>query len=144
MKSATCHPDRAHKALGLCLQCYNAQAYARRAHEILPAARERAKQRHASDPGAWAERCRRSRLKHQFGITPEQYDVLLAAQDGACALCRRAPKKRRLAVDHDHTTGVVRGLLCTPCNYYVMWAADADAEFVSRLVAYRDRGQTCP
>jgi len=52
-------------------------------------------------------------LVQRYGITAAQYDAMLAAQDGRCALCRE-----RLAehVDHDHVFGNVRGLLCSCCN----------------------------
>jgi hypothetical protein len=52
----------------------------------------------------------------QLGVTPEEYDRLLAKQDGHCALCPAVPKTRRLDTDHDHKTGQVRGLLCHRCN----------------------------
>lgn len=55
-----------------------------------------------------------------LGVSDEQYERLLAAQDGHCALCPSVPKTRRLHVDHDHATGRVRGLLCHRCNR-VMW-----------------------
>lgn len=59
-------------------------------------------------------------LKNKYGITPEQYDQILQWQDGACALCpKKTNGKRRFAVDHNHTTGVVRGLLCDVCNMTV-------------------------
>lgn len=59
---------------------------------------------------------RRDRLREKFGITVEQYDRMLAAQDGACAICGKPPTRIALAVDHCHETGVVRALLCTTCN----------------------------
>lgn len=75
---------------------------------------------------------RRSDLKRRFGITPDQYDQLLAAQGRACALCGAEDHGRvhyngkppRLPgglesnwpIDHDHKTGHVRGLLCHTCN----------------------------
>lgn len=46
----------------------------------------------------------------------EDYDALLAQQDGHCAICPSTPKTRRLHVDHDHKTLRVRGLLCHRCN----------------------------
>lgn len=55
-------------------------------------------------------------MKKQYGITLDEYATLLASQGGACAICRRQETGKRLAVDHDHTTGVVRGLLCQKCN----------------------------
>lgn len=65
------------------------------------------------------EKYRRWRLWKVFGITPEDYDRMLAEQDGQCAICRRPPQGGRwnvLAIDHCHRTGRVRGLLCSPCN----------------------------
>ena len=52
-----------------------------------------------------------------YGITIEQYDEMLAAQEGACAICRGTESGApRWQVDHDHQTGTVRGLLCNSCN----------------------------
>src|SRR5438445_350801 len=44
------------------------------------------------------------------------YDQLLAEQNGVCAICGCLPTYRRLALDHCHETGKIRGLLCTRCN----------------------------
>lgn len=56
-------------------------------------------------------------IRRNFSITAEQYAALYAYQGGKCALCQVATGKvKRLAVDHDHKTGKVRGLLCGPCN----------------------------
>ncbi len=54
-----------------------------------------------------------------LGMTPDDYAVMLAAQGGGCALCgdiHADSLNRRLHVDHDHVTGVVRGILCSSCN----------------------------
>lgn len=65
---------------------------------------------------------RRHNLKRHFGITPDVYNSMFSAQNGLCALCGNPEtalykgNRRRLAVDHDHTTGKIRGLLCTRCN----------------------------
>ncbi len=61
---------------------------------------------------------RRQSLKKKFGISIEQYDKMLELQAFGCAICRAVSDKsgRRLAVDHDHKTGRLRGLLCTNCN----------------------------
>lgn len=45
-----------------------------------------------------------------------EYTAMLEKQGGVCAICGNAPKKRKLAVDHDHKTGSVRALLCIACN----------------------------
>lgn len=63
-----------------------------------------------------AERSRAYNLRVNFGMTVDEYEVLLAEQGGVCAICGSPPKKVRLAVDHDHKTGMVRGLLCGQCN----------------------------
>ena len=62
-------------------------------------------------------RYRRSNLKRAYGLTLEQYDVMFDEQNGVCAICNeQATDGRRLAVDHDHKTGKIRGLLCMNCN----------------------------
>ncbi len=65
----------------------------------------------------------RQRIWHRYHLSPETYDVLLAAQDGVCAICRTLSNVR-LAVDHDHLCcpgeytcgGCIRQLLCQACN----------------------------
>lgn len=53
----------------------------------------------------------------KFGVTPEQYEIQLQKQNGVCACCKQKCKSgRRLAIDHDHKTGRLRGLLCSSCN----------------------------
>ncbi len=63
----------------------------------------------------------------KYGITVEQYNQMLADQQGVCAICRQpetgkspwgGPVKQ-LSIDHDHETNAVRGLLCTQCNYMI-------------------------
>lgn len=62
------------------------------------------------------EKCAGHSLKYNYGLSIEDYDTMLQAQDGKCASCGKLPDKRRLNVDHDHITGEIRGLLCTRCN----------------------------
>ena len=61
---------------------------------------------------------RKSHLKFKYGITPEEYDNLFSMQKGCCAICSKHQSLfvRRLATDHNHKTGKVRGLLCHQCN----------------------------
>lgn len=62
-----------------------------------------------------------------YGLSPADYDRLLALQGGRCAICRGRPKSKRLAVDHSHVTGAVRGLLCSRCNAEFLTFADHSA-----------------
>lgn len=53
----------------------------------------------------------------RYKITPEQYEELKEKQNNLCAICKKPPQKTRpLAIDHNHLTGKVRGLLCYSCN----------------------------
>jgi hypothetical protein len=54
------------------------------------------------------------RLKEKYGISREQFEEMLDDQGGRCLICGR--KEVRFCVDHDHESGVVRGLLCYRCN----------------------------
>lgn len=55
----------------------------------------------------------------KYGLTERQYRIMLRQQKGRCAICRRLPKTRRLAVDHSHGADKrVRGLLCYHCNRF--------------------------
>lgn len=75
--------------------------------------RARAREWNRANPEAAAEH----HYKARYGITWAQYDAMFTQQGGLCAICRReCPSGNRLAVDHDHSTGQVRALLCTPCN----------------------------
>lgn len=66
-------------------------------------------------------KARELRVERVYGLTPEQYEALYEAQGRRCAICWRARgRTKRLAVDHDHETGVVRGLLCVTCNRVVL------------------------
>jgi len=54
--------------------------------------------------------------ERKYGITEEDFQRMLAEQRGVCAICQRHQLYQRLAVDHDHRSKKVRGLLCVQCN----------------------------
>lgn len=59
---------------------------------------------------------REYQLQYKFKISLEDYNRKLVEQNGVCAICGKVDKTKQLAVDHCHTTGKVRGLLCSHCN----------------------------
>lgn len=101
-----------------------------------------------SGKGARCRGCRAAagreyRLQSNYNITKKDYDDLFKAQDGRCYLCRRRSIRVPLAVDHDHKTGEVRGLLCPDpeygCNLKILARFDADPDPIAmalRLVEY--------
>lgn len=64
----------------------------------------------------WRANSSRKRALKKFGLTIDEYERNLERQDGVCAICKRVEVDKRLAVDHCHETGKVRGLLCMRCN----------------------------
>jgi hypothetical protein len=91
-------------------------------------------------PSEYERSRRRSHLKRKYGLTPEQFDALLAAQGGVCGICRGPPtdvRGFRPHIDHCHRTGRVRGLLCSRCNHGLGAFGD-DPERLRRAIVYLD------
>ncbi len=85
----------------------------------------------------WSRWKRATRLR-RYGINEVEYDAMLARQGGRCAICRTDEPKGRygvFCVDHDHSTGAVRGLLCSFCNRALAQFGD-NAEGLRRALAY--------
>jgi hypothetical protein len=63
---------------------------------------------------------RTQKLKHLYGLSRDEFDTLLASQEGRCAICGvvldRSSKGLEPAIDHNHDTTKVRGVLCAACN----------------------------
>lgn len=84
-------------------------------------------------------------LKKLYGMSNDDFVKLKAAQNGVCACCkkpetrinRRNPKNpiSELAVDHCHTTGKIRGLLCSKCNFAI-GLVDDNTEILKNLIEY--------
>ena len=98
IRMSICHPERKHRSKGLCEECY--QLAYNRSEESLSRKRE----------ASWK----------QMGIifTVKEYNDMLFLQNGCCKICNKLPKSGsiNLAVDHNHDTGKIRGLLCLYCN----------------------------
>lgn len=73
-------------------------------------------------PNYKKNKIRNSNLKRKFGITLDDYNLRVKIQEGKCLICnqeRLSSKGKKLAIDHNHKTGKIRGLLCTRCNTLV-------------------------
>ena len=70
---------------------------------------------YVGDPCARRKAILKFQLK-EYGLTLDDYDTMLGAQGGGCFLCGHVPSVSRLSVDHCHTSGAVRSLLCNHCN----------------------------
>ena len=88
-------------------------------------------------------------LRRTYGISKADYDRQLIAQGGVCAICRQPETLRdargpvALAVDHDHATGRVRGLLCKACNTGIGTFGD-DPNRLRAAATYLDHGGSAP
>lgn len=103
-----------------------------------------------TDPAAYHKQWREARGHHwrfarhiqaTYGISYDRYLVLLERQGGKCAVCRTenpGPKRNYFCVDHCHTTGVVRGLLCDNCNLGIGKLRD-DPDILRKAADYLER-----
>lgn len=76
------------------------------------------------------------RVESVYGITPEQYREIFARQGGRCAICLSEPRTIRFAVDHDHKTGIVRGILCKRCNHDLLGGGHDSVQTLWNAIAY--------
>ena len=86
---------------------------------------------------------RKSRIKTKNHTTLEEYNNKLSAQHGLCAICCRPETTllngqiKRLAIDHNHITGKVRGLLCDDCNRGIgLLQGDKDTIILKQAIKY--------
>jgi hypothetical protein len=95
------------------------------------------------NPGRTTANKRKFNLAKNYGLTVAEYDTMLREQGGVCAVCGkdepnahgRTGKQFRLAVDHCHKTGEVRGLLCQKCNRAIGLLED-DPVLMRRAISY--------
>jgi hypothetical protein len=89
-----------------------------------------------------ARRAHRVAKLRKYGLTPEDYEVMLQSQDGRCAICGTDEpghvENRLFDVDHDHVTGKVRGLLCQHCNMGMGQFGD-DSDRLRKAADYLER-----
>ena len=100
------------------------------------------------DKGRWSSEngrttTLRTHYKKRYGITLEDYDNILESQSGKCAICDSdspGGKKGRFAVDHDHETKKIRGLLCGTCNILLGHSKD-NTNILLKAIQYLTKGE---
>ena len=90
---------------------------------------EKVREYRAKDPYTFKKRCAR------HGITPEEFWAIYEEQDGTCPVCDKAIDAEGSAIDHNHETGDVRGILCKNCNRALGLLGD-NPETMARAQAY--------
>ena len=149
---AQCHPDRKVLAKGLCRSCYeknlkknnpefaerqrtNARNWAEKNKDRLekyrkqrntdPQCKERDKQTH-----------KRNYLSRKYGMSNECVEKLKQAQQNKCPICERLlTDVKKIHIDHNHTTGYVRGILCSKCNNGLGFFND-DIQLFTKVLSY--------
>ena len=76
------------------------------------------------DPEQHKQDRRASHYRTTYGITLGEYEKLNSFRSGECWICKRPGIKRGLNIDHDHRTGLIRGLICHQCNRGLRWFRD--------------------
>lgn len=118
-----------------CKECDNAKArerYKGKAGDVIRTRNARYQYKKGTQEG------NRERLLAKYGLTFESYEALLEEQGRRCKICGALEGERgrpMLAVDHDHETGLVRGLLCDPCNRALGMFKD-DPEILASAIQY--------
>ena len=94
--------------------------------------------------GRWCRTCQREAVRdgryRKLGVSRDEYLAVLHGQMGACAVCGKheaavAGKARGLHLDHDHTTGKRRGILCSRCNQ-ILGRVQEDVTLLQSMIAY--------
>lgn len=110
---------------------YNKLYYLKNKDKLLKNGRDKYK----ADPS----KARDKHLKYTYDITLEEYNQLFIQQNGCCAICNRHQTefKHTLDTDHNHVTGIVRGLLCKTCNKALgLLKADDSSELLEKALSY--------
>jgi len=141
-----CHPEKRHKAFGLCITCYeknrreNSEKYKTYQKEYQKKHKLMHPEIYRKSAAKWWKskgRFRLSHVKRLYGITPDDYWKIFEDQKGKCKICNTTipgGRFRLLAVDHDHISGNIRGLLCCNCNYLLGYAMDNTEILLSALL----------
>jgi DNA-binding transcriptional MerR regulator len=124
-KMSTCHPDRIHRARGLCNSCYTALNKKKN-----PGVQNRYSQKNR-------KRLSLQKRLRSYGLTLSGLRQLEAEQQGLCAICREKPCTH---VDHNHATNEIRGILCRECNTLLGQARESEGILLLAVEYLRIKG----
>lgn len=94
------------------------------------------RERRKANPEKYRELDRHRQVARDYGLTPDEYESMLSESDNKCQICKCAPSPTKsLAIDHCHSTGNVRGLLCDKCNRGIGMFND-DTDLLQRVIDY--------
>lgn len=116
---------------------YQQKAY----HENPEKFRKAARDWYSSHKESAAKAARKYKLRVAYNMTVDDFNKMLEAQGGTCAICKGPAKGRfnTYNVDHNHNTGKVRGLLCFSCNVTIGIAQD-NIDILSKMIIYLNGG----
>jgi len=134
-----------------CKQCRRVMSFSRKKRNPESVARQKSikalryAELNTDQPEAAYMKRRGITLKHRYGMSLEDYDVMLSAQSECCAICERPASDLTylLRVDHCHESGEVRGLLCVSCNGFLGAIKDR-VELLHRAIYYLTNKKQTP
>lgn len=145
------HPDKPVQARGLCKNCYdkwlkeNNPEYLEKQKRNCEEWSKKNQARKRENEKNWLAKQDKDysfiKTLQKYRLTPDDYNELLSRQDNKCAICNKVPKEnKRLHVDHDHNTGLVRGLLCFRCNFGLSYFAE-NYDNINRAAKYLESAE---
>ena len=101
---------------------------------------DRSNKARKNDPKKTAVYARRSNLRRYYGLEESEYNVLFDSQDGKCSICQKQLERisRSTHIDHCHSSGKIRGILCHHCNTAIGLFGD-DVEKIKAAIEYLEK-----
>lgn len=97
--------------------------------------RKEYQKQHLSKVRTQQHKSNHKKILKKLGLTLDNYNEMFAKQSGCCAMCKKPQVKfkKRFAIDHNHKTGKVRGLLCSACNSTLGWYENNKDKIINYL-----------
>jgi len=129
-----CHPKLRNYGNGLCKKCYN-RDYSNKHRKTARKKNAAWTKEHPDYLANWQrnnpEKLAAAHRKYKYGLHPDEYQRKLKRQERKCAICKVV---KPLVVDHDHSNGKVRDLLCKKCNLMLGFASELSKNLKAAIV----------